>query len=424
MSSLAYQPGRPERPSDAEGAQERRLRALTEVAGVVAGAHELGEVLEVAAEATLRVLGVASLSISRWELELGRLRTLINVGDLASGEERWPADEVYDLADFPKAHALLKRGEPHLTAIDEPDADPAERRLLRELGKGSCAATPIVHEGATWGELYVTKTAEAPRVAPVDVQFMQTICSQLALAIGRAELFTQLVQAAYSDPLTGLANRRAFEERLDQAIDRCKGRGLALLLGDVDGLKELNDVAGHAAGDAALRSVGRVLESVGSGALAARIGGDEFCIVIEGANELDAERLAFQLHRRLALADPPVQLSWGVAVLGDSVRTAKDLLTVADARQYEQKCTRRDGIARLAADRRRRREDPVSRDDAVRVLELLRDGLELLDASHCAPGTDRSDALDRLVADLVGAAPELEALAANAVELLRREARR
>ena len=424
MSSLAFESGHPERPLDPEGAQERRLRALSEVAGVVAAAHELDEVLEVAAEATLRVLGVSSLSISRWELDHGRLRTLINVGDLAPEEERWPADETYAVDDFPKAHALLKRGEPHATSLDDPKADPAERQLLRDLGKASCAAAPIVYEGETWGEMYVANAAGAARVTAVDVQFMQTICSQLALALGRAELFSRLVQAAYRDPLTGLANRRAFEERLDAALGRAGGTGLALLLGDVDGLKELNDAAGHAAGDAALRSVGRVLDELGGGRLAARIGGDEFCVVLERATELDAERLAFDLHLRLARADPPVQLSWGVAVVGGSVQTAKDLLSVADARQYEQKCSRRDGAARLAADRRRHREDPVSREDAVWVLELLRDGLELLDASPCAPGPDRAEALDRLVAEQVGLRPDAEGLAAAALELLRREARR
>ena len=313
---------------------------------------------------------------------------------------------------------------PHVTALDEPNADPAEKQLLRDLGKTSCAAAPIVYEGETWGEMYVANTADAPRVTAVDVQFMQTICSQLALAIGRAELFSRIVEAAYHDPLTGLANRRAFEERLGEALERAEGQGLALLLGDIDGLKELNDAAGHAAGDDALRSVGRVLEDLGGGKLAARIGGDEFCVLLEHTTELDAERLAFDLHLRLAHADPPVQLSWGVAVLGGSVRTGKDLLSVADARQYEQKCSRRDGAARLAADRRRHREDPVTREDAVWVLELLRDGLELLDASPCAPGADRARALDRLVAEHIGLRPDAEALAADATELLGREARR
>ena len=124
MSSLTFESGHPERPLDPEGAQERRLRALSEVAGVVAAAHELDEVLEVAAEATLRVLGVSSLSISRWELDHGRLRTLINVGDLAPEEERWPADETYAIDDFPKAHALLKRGESAPDVARRPERRP------------------------------------------------------------------------------------------------------------------------------------------------------------------------------------------------------------------------------------------------------------------------------------------------------------
>src|SRR3954453_20681967 len=98
---------------------------------------------------------------------------------------------------------------------------------------------------------------------------MGAICMQVALAIGRAELYSRLVDAAYRDPLTGLANRRAFDERLAQAV----AAPVALLLGDVDGLKDLNDTAGHDAGDEALRTVACALaELEGVGGLAARIG--------------------------------------------------------------------------------------------------------------------------------------------------------
>src|SRR3954451_13673568 len=126
--------------------QQRRVRLLGELAAEVAGAHELEDVLEIAAEDTRAALGVSSVSISRWELEHGRLRTLINVGDLGRGEERWPIDETYDLAEFPKAFGVLRRGEPHITRRGDPTAEEAEVSLLEQLGKACSAAVPIVYE--------------------------------------------------------------------------------------------------------------------------------------------------------------------------------------------------------------------------------------------------------------------------------------
>jgi diguanylate cyclase (GGDEF)-like protein len=320
--------------------EDLRLQSLLAVAAAVAGAHAMEDVLEIAAEETCTMLDSSSLSISRWEVEQGCLRTLINVGELGESEERRPADETYALADFPLAHAVLSRGEPHISTVDDPATEPAERRLMEELGKRSCAAVPIVYRGTTWGEMYAANGHDRPRLSAADVQFMQAICSQLALAVGRAELYSQVYAAAYRDPLTGLANRRAFDERLEAA---CSGP-VALLLGDVDGLKALNDGAGHEAGDDALRAVGRALtRCAGSGALAARIGGDEFALLLEGWTREAAEKLA------AALAAEEVPVSWGVAFQAHG--SPAELLRAADAACYATKRRRRgsDALLREAA---------------------------------------------------------------------------
>src|SRR5215217_8203584 len=111
--------------------QDRRVDALLAVAGAVAGAHELDEVLEIAAEEARAILGVSVLSIGRWEAG-AIVRTLINVGDLR-GKDRWPEDETYDATDFPTALTRLSEGRPHIAHVNDPTCDPAERALMEEM---------------------------------------------------------------------------------------------------------------------------------------------------------------------------------------------------------------------------------------------------------------------------------------------------
>src|SRR3954454_2940517 len=101
---------------------EAQLRALIDVAAVAAGAHRLEEVLELAAERSLAAVNGASLSISRWDAEQGLLRTLVNVGDLSSWEERFPAKEIYLVEDYPALKRLMSEGEPVFASVRDPNA--------------------------------------------------------------------------------------------------------------------------------------------------------------------------------------------------------------------------------------------------------------------------------------------------------------
>lgn len=336
-----------------EDLEERRLRALVAVATAVGKADDLAGVLEAAAEVTRRALEVSTVSISRWDREQHLVRTLINVGDLGPGEERWPEDEVYGLDDFPAVHGVLSLRLPHRTSIDDDRSDPAERELLAQLGKAWSAAVPIVVREVVWGELFVTRTADLAPIADGDVSFLEVVASQIALALGRAEAFADLRVAAYRDPLTGLANRRGFDERLAAAL--VGDAEVVVMFADVDGLKALNDARGHEAGDEALRAVAAVLDAVADETtLPARIGGDEFGFVVEGRDARAARALAEEVDRRLRDGSP-VSLSWGIASTAEHERTAHALMRAADEAQY-------------AAKRRgQRAADPIG--EALRVIQ-------------------------------------------------------
>ncbi|MGH2792737.1 MAG: diguanylate cyclase domain-containing protein, partial [Actinomycetota bacterium] len=145
----------------------------------------------------------------------------------------------------------------------------------------------------------------------------------------------ELRRQAMHDPLTGLANRVLFEDRLETAlkaaersVDPC-----GVLLIDLDGFKEINDTKGHAAGDTVLRIVAeRMTRVLRAQDTAARIGGDEFAVVLPNTDTEGASRAARRIVKAL-----PVGASIGIAVFPDNGVTGGELLAHADQAMYRAK---------------------------------------------------------------------------------------
>jgi diguanylate cyclase (GGDEF)-like protein len=328
-------------PSPSQAGSERE--ALLRVAAAAAGAHDLEEVLEVAAEEARAAIGAASLSVLRWEREDGVLRTVINVGALGPNEERYPGAEIHPLREDRTAELLVIEGLAYFNSVDSPGIDEVSVKRLTRLGKESEVGVPILVEGEAWGEVYATTATGQPRFRGEDVRFLETVAGQLAVAIGRAELFSRVSRLAYEDPLTGLANRRALEERLQRAVARAADRNvpLAVLLCDVDELKAINDESGHDAGDRALQRVSEALVAAAASPprnLVGRLSGDEFCVVMEGAGLEQARALAAATLANLGEEDGRgLLISCGAASLGRGVDTLAELMRAADAALYRAK---------------------------------------------------------------------------------------
>jgi len=146
-----------------------------------------------------------------------------------------------------------------------------------------------------------------------------------------------LTHQALSDPLTGLANRRYFDERLQDELARAqrRERPLAVILIDVDDLKVVNDSNGHAAGDTVLRAVATLLRDQARGIdVAARLGGDEFALLLPETDDAGANKL---LQRLLDGAAGEARFSAGVAIYPEDGRTAEALLHEADVALYRAK---------------------------------------------------------------------------------------
>lgn len=158
-------------------------------------------------------------------------------------------------------------------------------------------------------------------------------------------------EAAFTDHLTGLANRRRFERQLEREVNRTQrlGHPLSVLMIDIDNFKSVNDSFGHDVGDEALRGFGKVLREGTRGIdLAARIGGEEFAVLLVETELHRAIEVAERL--RIAIRNMPVPsadhitASFGVAECPSSAQTADDVLKVADTFLYQAKARGRNQV--------------------------------------------------------------------------------
>ena len=190
---------------------------------------------------------------------------------------------------------------------------------------------------ATAGEAGVHATP-----APVDKAVgsaLTQLCSMaLRLDVARHD--------SLHDPLTGLLNRRAFDEILEASCAQAERYGwpFALVLLDLDGFKNVNDRLGHAAGDATLQAVGNELRHrLRVGDAAARLGGDEFALVLPNARTANLTELVTRIEDAIeaAVPDAKVTLSAGSAVAPDGGTRPDELYHRADRLLYQSKGTRR-----------------------------------------------------------------------------------
>ncbi|MER5498396.1 GGDEF domain-containing protein [Streptomyces sp. NPDC002561] len=347
---------------------DARLRAVVSLAQTMAAAHTPRGSWRAAALGACEALGGSFAALSVWERGRGQLRVLVNAGERAEGEEEFPEAEAYPVHQFPEITEFLHErwaggGEPDAwveTADGSVDGVPSAGRLygsgyerervaaLKRRGRGCCVVAPIVLHGRAWGELYVARRVGEPVFGRADADFATVLAAVVAAGISQTERLEEVRKLAFTDPLTGLANRRAVDVRLDEAVERHRAEGVvvSLVVCDLNGLKRVNDTHGHAVGDRLLERFGSVLSRCSAmlpGALAARLGGDEFCLLAVGPEVDDVVRVATELCERAAELELGDGVACGVASTGDPVGpvvSARRLFRLADAAQYRAKAAR------------------------------------------------------------------------------------
>jgi diguanylate cyclase (GGDEF)-like protein len=179
------------------------------------------------------------------------------------------------------------------------------RSELRGTGVKDAIVVPLRAGSAVIGTLEVAgRLGDLTHFGEADVRLLEAVAAHAAVAVENNRLVDRLRFDAYHDALTGLPNRRRLVQALDEAVRvRTHGEVVAILMFDVDGLRDVNDSLGHAAGDRLLAEVaGRLRATAPPAALVGRIGGDEFVVTLRMPNAEAAQALAAQL--RTQMQDP------------------------------------------------------------------------------------------------------------------------
>jgi len=320
------------------------------------------DVAKTIADAIPRVCGADRSAVGFWDATAGRLSIVAHSG--------WPADLVDQLERFtatpdagPELATIIASGQPLL--LNEEGSSWAQN-ILRTFGLTALTAAPISPGGEMRGLVLAHwDTTPAPLyLDPILAERLSGLAGLAAIALDNVELLSQARFNALHDPLTGLANRALFAETLTNALDgfRQSGEELAVLYCDIDRFKRTNDTLGHRVGDAVLVEVAERLRSVVRVTdLVARIGGDEFVILVPAVDNDEEGHAVAQRVRDAFIAPLTIdgqeifaQLSVGIAfsnmasteALPDDL--ANSLMSLADADMYQRKSRAR-GLVGLAA---------------------------------------------------------------------------
>jgi diguanylate cyclase (GGDEF)-like protein len=311
-----------------ENERQRVRRAVGRFGQALEATHDVSALLSIVVESAMEAVRARGGRLLIVDEQTGELVEQVRVGSARDGDEaRLPARIAYGEG---VEGLVLQTLRPALQREPEP-----------------MVSAPLQSTRSMIG-LITLVDPELGQFRDEDGETLQALAAQGAIAIDNARMHRLITKQASTDGLTGLANRREFQDQLRREIERAQrfGLPLALILLDLDDFKLVNDRFGHLAGDSVLRAVASTVKSgIREIDCAARYGGEEFAIILPGATSEGAARLAERL--RIAIAERPataadgrpvrVTSSFGVAAMPEDATTQVELVAVADGALYAAK---------------------------------------------------------------------------------------
>jgi diguanylate cyclase (GGDEF)-like protein len=262
-------------------------------------------------------------------------------------------DPIHSGPEFsPLSCWALRRGSPHRASGERLDV-PCNHLQAEQGAEVDTLCLPLIAQRETYGLLYLEPTGENHAAAPPDV-YLTILTENVALAVANLRLRDALRTMAMADPLTGLANRRQLDAVLGMELARSErtGGSVSCLMLDVDHFKTFNDRFGHDAGDAVLRAVGSaLLQATRDRALAFRVGGEEFLVLMPDVSVEQAQTRAEEIRTKIKALTVqhngkelgPVTVSLGLASTPE-ICPAEVLVQTADAALLRAKQAGRDRV--------------------------------------------------------------------------------
>ncbi len=330
------------------------IAALAALATALPRLSGLEELVDAVTEALCAAVEVDSVHVGRVEMAQGVVRVLRNAGRIEPWEEGRPLAETYPLRDHPELVQNPTGVEPWLGTMSQrhgprpyrsaPGPEGDDERPLHGL------RVPILHATGVWGALLLRRRSGP--FSESEEQVAQIGAGLLAAGIARVLGDETLRELAYTDSLTGLPNRRAADQRLEEwAGDDEVAADLFVVLCDVNGLKQVNDRHGHLVGDRLIRDAARCVSQAASRlqpGFAARVGGDEFMLAGLASEAAAVDAVVEELVSATARLPFGSGVSCGLAHARsllrreDSAQTLlRSLLRIADAEQYRHKMASR-----------------------------------------------------------------------------------
>ena len=315
------------------------LHNLNDFTNAISGELDMTRLGAAMVEAVRKVVPADIVSLTVLERETGRylMRAATEIDSAILDREIKPGEGL-------AGRAIRDR----TVVIDDnfgPDRYPAAYLEVAEPNALLGAGIPLQRDGVVVGAISILRRDRSDPFRPIDLEAMELLAAHAALAVSNAYLHAEVEQLATHDPLTGLYNRRYFDEALTRVIASWRRslqgerRPVAAIMFDLDHFGQFNKQHGHQIGDEVLRTFAGVLRGRFRDAdLVARFGGEEFVVVLEGATRDAAVVIAEEILA--AVADQPVvgqdgtrlpvTVSAGCAELGEAEPTGEQLLRTAD----------------------------------------------------------------------------------------------
>ncbi|NOH55927.1 diguanylate cyclase [Vibrio coralliilyticus] len=319
--------------------QDERIRQRTNeielmhrLANMLAACNNMVEAQKIVSDVLPRILGNVNGSVSLMRASRNQLVTQLDWGEEWPGSRSFAPDECWSLR---KGRVYQSNDEFHTLSCEH----------MENVGDNQTLCIPLTAHGNTIGIMHLYFGSSEIEIDEITEQLAFSVAEHLGLALANLSLQEKLRSQALSDPLTGLFNRRFFEQKLtEHAMNSATSeQPLSLLMLDLDHFKRFNDNFGHDAGDFVLKEISALLKrSVGDDEIACRLGGEELAVLLPQSNMKQATDFANTLceavrslhleHKGLSLGQLGVSI--GVSTYPKPSSDMESLVKMADQALY------------------------------------------------------------------------------------------